>query len=345
MHLLNHMTVFPRLILLGVFLTAVFLLVYAVPANAADAPSGLTPTAGDTQATLTWNGPNGSSTTGYRALWMEPLTNRMLETGDWTDIAGSDATTTTHTATGLTNGIEHAFYLRAENGAGPGPASEDASVTPNLLKPNRPAGLTATAGNTVVDLAWTEAVTSATQPIDNYELLQLALRKLASSDGMSDDLFGHAVAVDGDTAVVGAHSDNSKTGSAFIFTRDTATGAWSQEAKLTAPDGETGDAFGYSVAVDGDTVVVGMPGDDIDTNGDNTDETNVGSAYVFVRPDTGWSAWDSLDAAGKAALTAMLTASDGDSGEVFGSSVGGVRRYRRGRNTLGRHRHRRRQHR
>ena len=62
------MTVFPRLIFLGAFLTAVALLpAFAAPAQAA-APSGLTATAGDTQVTLTWNDPGDSTITGYQVL-------------------------------------------------------------------------------------------------------------------------------------------------------------------------------------------------------------------------------------------------------------------------------------
>ena len=63
-------TVFPRLIFLGAFLAAVALLlvVFMAPANAANAPSNFSATAGDTQATLTWNDPNDTTITGYQVL-------------------------------------------------------------------------------------------------------------------------------------------------------------------------------------------------------------------------------------------------------------------------------------
>jgi len=87
-----------------------------------------------------------------------------------------------------------------------------------------------------------------------------------------------------------------------------------EDAKLAASDGAAGDFFGVSVAVSGNTVVVGAPGDDIGGN------TNQGSAYVFVKPSGGW--------AGAVLETAKLIASDGGPadqfgiGENFGSSVG-----------------------
>jgi len=67
------------------------------------------------------------------------------------------------------------------------------------------------------------------------------------------------------------------------------------------------DQFGASVAISGDTVVVAAPFDDIGTNGDQ------GSAYVFVKPGTGWS--------GTLNETAKLTASDGAAFDQFGRSV------------------------
>ena len=63
---------------------------------------------------------------------------------------------------------------------------------------------------------------------------------------------GYSVAVDVDTVVVGAYGDDdngSASGSAYVFTRDS-NGEWSQKKKLTDEDGEAGDWFGYSVAVD-----------------------------------------------------------------------------------------------
>ena len=82
--------------------------------------------------------------------------------------------------------------------------------------------------------------------------------KLTASDGAADDRFGSSVAIAGDTIVVGAYWDDdngSDSGSAYVFTRTGTT--WTEQAKLTASDGAADDQFGRSVAIAGDTIVVG----------------------------------------------------------------------------------------
>jgi len=99
--------------------------------------------------------------------------------------------------------------------------------------------------------------------------------KLLASDGMANDFFGRSVAVSGDTAVVGAFFDGDNgfaSGSAYVF-RSAGT-AWVEEAKLTASDVAPSDQFGGSVAVSGDTAVVGA-----ELHDDNGSAS--GSAYVF----------------------------------------------------------------
>ena len=133
--------------------------------------------------------------------------------------------------------------------------------------------------------------------------------KLTASDGAADDRFG-SVAVSGDTVVVGASFDDigakSRQGSAYVFVEP--GGSWAsgtETAKLTAADGEVNDFFGNSVAVSGDTVVVGAFGDDIGAN------VNQGSAYVFVKPVGGWVT----------GTETRLTAADEGTGDNVGSSV------------------------
>jgi len=95
---------------------------------------------------------------------------------------------------------------------------------------------------------------------------------LYPSDG-TEGFFGISVAIHGDTVFVGACDEDDEkgdySGSVHVFTRSGSS--WTEEKKLTASDGAEDDYFGYRVAVDGDTVVVGSPGDD-DWSG---------SAYVF----------------------------------------------------------------
>ena len=129
--------------------------------------------------------------------------------------------------------------------------------------------------------------------------------KLTASDGKADDRFGWAVAVAGDTAVIGKESwdfFDPPPGAAYVFTRDS-TGVWSEQQILTASDGEPGDYFGEAVAVNGDTILIGADGDD-DMG------TSSGSAYVFVRDGSGnWS------------LQQKLLVDHESSGDYFGTSV------------------------
>ena len=89
------------------------------------------------------------------------------------------------------------------------------------------------------------------------------IAKLTADDGAVNDWFGYSVSIDGDTVVIGAWKDDDKgsnSGSAYVFTRDTAgdlTSNWTQVDKLTAGDGAAEDRFGTSVSIDGDTVVIG----------------------------------------------------------------------------------------
>ena len=128
--------------------------------------------------------------------------------------------------------------------------------------------------------------------------------KLTASDAAADDRFGISVAVAGDTAVVGAFLDDTlagtDAGSAYVFVRS--GGAWTQQAKLTASDAAADDPFGDSVAVAGDTAVVGALDDTLAG-------TDAGSAYVFVRSGGAWT------------QQAKLTASDAAADDQFGYSV------------------------
>jgi photosystem II stability/assembly factor-like uncharacterized protein len=121
------------------------------------------------------------------------------------------------------------------------------------------------------------------------------------------DQFGHAVAVSGDTVVVGAYGEDSSTtgvtvngtpnesadlaGAAYVFVRSGTT--WTQQAYLKASQVTAFDLFGTSVAVSGDTVVVGANYEDSSTTGVNStpndSAANPGAAYVFVRSGTTWT--------------------------------------------------------
>ncbi len=137
--------------------------------------------------------------------------------------------------------------------------------------------------------------------------------KLLANDGAAGDEFGFSASVSGDTAVIGARLDNdngSDSGSAYVFIRDD-EGEWSQQAKLLADDGAAGDEFGFSVALDGDTVVIGA-------RLDNDSGSDAGSAYVFIRESDEENGEESE---GEWSQQAKLLADDGAAGDQFGFSV------------------------
>jgi hypothetical protein len=148
----------------------------------------------------------------------------------------------------------------------------------------------------------------------------------AAADG--GDGFGEAIALSGDTLIVGApHEASSATGidgddadngavdagAAYVFVRD-AAGAWQPQAYLKASNAEDGDRFGASVAIDGDLAVVGAPGEssaDPVIDGDQTDNAapGAGAVYVFSRSGATWT------------QQAYLKADNAGAGDNLGASV------------------------
>ncbi len=166
---------------------------------------------------------------------------------------------------------------------------------------------------------------SAHYPITVDPIAQQAYLKASNTD--AHDGFGGSVAVSGDTVVVGATGESSNAtgvngdqtnngafnaGAAYVFVRNGTT--WSQQAYLKASNTELTDRFGYSVAISGDTVVVGALDEDSDANEINGDQSDnsaqaAGAAYVFVRNGTTWT------------QQAYLKASDSEQFDDFGISV------------------------
>lgn len=102
---------------------------------------------------------------------------------------------------------------------------------------------------------------------------------LEAPDGASQDRFGVALDLDGDTLVVGASGHNTGSGAAYVFVR---TGSsWGTPDKLRAPDGGPWDAFGSAVAVEGDRIAVGAPGEEVGSE-------LTGAVYVFARSEGSW---------------------------------------------------------
>ena len=124
---------------------------------------------------------------------------------------------------------------------------------------------------------------------------------LKASNIDEEDQFGNSIAISGDTIVVGTRLEDGSAsggeedntadaaGAAYVFIRDGET--WQQQAYLKASNAEADDWFGTSVAISGDTLVVGALREDGSSfgEGDNNFAANAGAAYVFVRNGTTWS--------------------------------------------------------
>lgn len=109
---------------------------------------------------------------------------------------------------------------------------------------------------------------------------------LTASDGDVTDHFGQAVSIDGDVILVSAREDEPddlyEAGSAYVYRYHGAQ--WVEEAKLTDPNAEEGDAFGSSVAIRGDVALIGAASN-------NDAGSGTGAAFVFRRDPKGRGAW------------------------------------------------------
>jgi hypothetical protein len=148
----------------------------------------------------------------------------------------------------------------------------------------------------------------------------------ASNAGAADN-FGDSLALEGEVLAVGAWNESSSargvdgeqedesapgSGAVYVFRR--ADGAWQQEAYLKASNTETGDSFGYGVALSGDTLAVGAIHEDSaaqGVGGDQDDNTviNTGAVYVFRHSGTAWQ------------QEAYIKASNPGIGDDFGQSL------------------------
>jgi hypothetical protein len=150
---------------------------------------------------------------------------------------------------------------------------------------------------------------------------------IKASNTEKDDLFGNAVALSGDTLGVGAFGEDSSAtggngnqadngasaaGAVYVFIRS--SGTWIQQAYLKASNAGQGYQFGGSVALSGDTLVVGALGENSGAAGVGGNQTDgsapgAGAAYVFGRSGTTWM------------QRAYVKASNTGSDDAFGSSI------------------------
>ena len=249
-------------------------------------------------------------------------------------------------------GLEHGYTLAARPGIGSGPLLLDLKVIGNLLPRASGNGRNLTffdhqgqprlnydglkvidaAGHSLIAAFVVEGETlrlkidesSAKYPIliDPVATQQAYLK---ASNSATTDQFGASVAISGDTIVVGATEEDGdattvngsnnnnaeNAGAAYVFTR--VNSVWTQQAYLKASNSGAGDNFGVSIAISGDTIVVGANREDSSSTGVNANNNNnaldAGAAYVFVRSANTWS------------QQAYLKASNTDAGDDFGISV------------------------
>ncbi len=175
-------------------------------------------------------------------------------------------------------------------------------------------GLAAQVGMTLLGLvviASFSPATAAGQPVEaSY---------LKASNTQADDRFGSAVAMWGDTVVVGAPgedgSDDSAplSGAAYVYVRD-GSGSWSQQAYLKADSLDDRDELGYSVGVAGSWIIAGAPFEDGSATGvgggDDNSTESAGAVYVFE--DSGGGNW---------AQTEYLKASNSGVNNRFGTAA------------------------
>jgi len=102
--------------------------------------------------------------------------------------------------------------------------------------------------------------------------------KIVSDDGTKNSLFGRSVSLDGDTALIGASSDNNTTGAAYVYIKS--GGRWILQAKLTASDKAERSFFGSRVSLSGNTALIGAYGSQVEG-------VRSGAAYVFIRDGSG----------------------------------------------------------
>jgi hypothetical protein len=202
-----------------------------------------------------------------------------------------------------------------------GSMTERAELTVSGGQANDALGISvAVSGNTIVAGADLHAVGKSTKQGAAYVFVKPASgwssitqkAELTDENGEADELFGHSVAVSGETIVVGAPDHevgkDVEQGVAYVFTMPASgwVGSLAQPAVLSASDGAKDEVLGRSLAISGNTIVAGASSKQVGKNAEQ------GAVYVFEKPASGWA---------DITQTAELSASDGTAGDSLGRSV------------------------
>ncbi len=286
--------------LTGITLTSAFdpaVTNYVATVGALRSKTTVTATPADNGATVEINGVQSDPNVPAQEIVLNFGVNTLL-----VSVAAEDGTTTANYTVEVTRAdigsLEQTAYIKASNtesGDGFGGAVAIFRTTLALAAVNEGSEATGIDGNQDSN---TKIISGAVYVFGQDAAgtwTQQAYIKASNTDGR--DGFGEDVALFGDTLIVGAPGEDSpatgingdqfsnaslSSGAAYVFDRDS-NGAWSQTAYIKASNANSGDLFGYSVALYDNVLIVGAPGDDRVSG-------LFGSAYVFVRDDNGnWS--------------------------------------------------------
>ena len=279
-----------------------------------DAPTGLSAAPGDGQVMLTWTDPENPGLTGYEVS---------VDDGAWSAITPSNATTTSHVVTGLVNGTEYTFAVRAVNGAG-----STVSATPLVAAPANPV---AAPGDGQVTLEWTDPdndaiagyQVSVTTSADTRDWMDISSDASTASSLLTGLVSGteYTIAV---RAVNGAASDAVSFTPSLGEPQGSVTTTGDGEVTLEWTDPENPAIAGYEVSVDDGVTWTAIEGSGAETTSHTVTGLVNGTEYtIAVRAMTvsfvslasdGVSATPSVAAPPVAAPTGLVAA-PGD-GEV-----------------------------
>ena len=191
-------------------------------------PAGLRARGGDRIVILSWDDPNNR----YISLYQYRKKAAGGEYGNWTDISGSGASTTTYTATGLKNGTEYTFMIRALNAEGYVSESYEVTATPTANPLGVPEGLTATPISNGIVLRWSRP---SSGPVDGYNIYRCA------GAGCDPIWFANP-----DPASANSYTDRAVTTdttyryAVAVYLDDRTRGEWSEVVTATATDTSAG---------------------------------------------------------------------------------------------------------
>ncbi len=273
----------------------------------------------------------GSAVVNYAGLKVWDADKRELDARIHTDAAGLRLTVDERDARyPLTiDPIAQQAYLKASNTGGDDQFGDKVAVSGDTVvvgTQNEDSSSTGVNGNQALNTTLNSGAAYVFVRDVSGVWSQQAYLKASNTD--ANDRFGYSVAVSDDTVVVGAAGEDSfavgvnglqfnssaiESGAAYVFVRD-AGGVWTQQAYLKASNTGADDGFGRTVAVSGDTVVVGASSEGSNATGVNGNQADnsagfSGAAYVFVR-----------DVSGDWSQQAYLKASNTDVDDRFGWS-------------------------